>query len=263
MQLRLRNCDVSLCLHDGFDWQHTRKIIENEVKVVRRRLEKIRQLLASGQTPDESIEQAGTTLFGSIYVGAPQFSTDFDASGYLGAIGDEDLLHQDLTDTASQPTSFQSVKGRPGGSSPIPPKSKSKKPKLTRSKHARIVINLHQIRAVVKSYDLGSELASGVQVTVQDLDILDQIKTSTWKKFLTGMRSDSRGNVREAESHMVSIELKAVRPLPDNPSEEGRLKVRVFFWSSSRTLRLMLPLLFTGQDTAFEASCRPGCSRFP
>ncbi|CED82200.1 Cytoplasm to vacuole targeting protein [Phaffia rhodozyma] len=259
LKFRLRNCDVSFCLHDGFDWVHTRKTIEHEVKVVRRRLEKIRQLLASGQTPDESIEQAGTTLFGSIYVGAPQFSTDFDASGYLGALADDDLLHLDLTDTASQATSFQSIKGRPRGSSSAPSKSRSKKPKLTRSKHARIVINLQQVRAVVKTYGLGSELAANIQVTIQDLDVLDQIKTSTWKKFLTGMRSDSRGNTREADSHMVSIELKNVRPLPDNPSEEGRLKAKIL------PLRLyvdqdaldFLKRFFAFKDTRYSSSAPP------
>lgn len=233
--MRISNCDVSLLLHDGFDWHHTRKAIEDEVKSVRRRLEKIRQLLASGQTPDESIEQAGTTLFNSIYIGVPQGQADMDASGFLPVFGEEDLLDFAGGDNTSQATSFQSVKGRAvggDGASPNPSspssRSRSRRPKLTRSRHARIEINLHGIAVEMRSHPLGEEVASKVDVTVRDLEILDHIKTSTWKKFLTEMRSDSRGNVREAESNMVTVELKSVRPIKERPTEEGRLRVSTF-----------------------------------
>lgn len=231
-RLRVRDCDVSLLLHDGFDWHHTRKSIEDEIKVVRRRLEKIRQLLASGQTPDESIEQASTTLFNSIYIGAPQFPVDTDASGYLGALGDDDLLDLGTAETGSLASSFQSVRGRGDGASPSSAAAsaaartaKSKKRKLTRSKHARIEINLARIAVAVSQHPIGSELASSTEFSARDLEVLDHIKTSTWKKFLTEMRADSKGNVREAGSQMVTIELKTVRPIPDQPIEEGRLRV--------------------------------------
>jgi len=154
-----------------------------------------------------------------------------DASGYLAALGDEDLLDFAGGDNTSQATSFQSVKGRGAGgdgSSPNPSSGKSSKhrrPKLTRSRHARIEINLHGIAVEMKSHPMGEELASKLEVTVKDLEILDHIKTSTWKKFLTEMRSDSRGNVREADSNMVTIELKSVRPIAERETEEGRLRV--------------------------------------
>jgi autophagy-related protein 2 len=62
-------------------------------------------------------------------------------------------------------------------------------------------------------------------VTVRDFEILDHIKTSTWRAFLTEMRSDSRGNVRESGSNMVQVELRDVKPIPGNPSVESRLRV--------------------------------------
>lgn len=223
----MQDCDVSLLLHDGFDWHHTRKSIEDEVKAVRRRLEKIRQLLASGQTPDESIEQAGSKLFNSIYIGIPQFRTDLDTTDYLAALGDDDLLDFGGPDNTSQTTSFQSVKGRPDRASPMPPsRSRSnRRRKLTRSRNARIEINLVAVRVEFKAFAPGVEVASKLRVRCRDVEILDHIKTSTWKKFLTQMRSDSRGNVREAGSDMVTIELRNVRPIPDRADEEGRLKV--------------------------------------
>lgn len=225
LKLRVRDCDVSILLHDGFDWHSTQKAIEMEVKSVRRRLEKIRQLLASGQTPDESVEQTSTTLFNSVYIGLPRYPTDADASAYLATLGDDDLLNIDFADDTSQTTSFQSVKGRPGGSSPLPPKTKSKRKRLTRSRHARIIINLYQLRVALETSSPPSSIASSLRVTVRDLEILDQIKSSTWKKFLTEMRVDSHGNTREADSHMVTIELLNVRPAEESSREEGLLRV--------------------------------------
>ena len=223
----MRDCDVSLQLHDGFDWSSTQKAIELEVKSVRRRLEKIRQLLASGQTPDESVEQTGTMLFNSVYVGLPQYAADADAHAYLAALGDEDLLHLDFADDASQGSSFQSVKGRPSGGSPqLPAKARAKRKRLTRSKHARIVVNLSQVRIAFEAFAPSSATASSVRLTVDELEILDQIKTSTWKKFLTTLRVDGRGNMREADSHMVTVELLNVRPADDPSREECRLRVR-------------------------------------
>ena len=104
----------------------------------------------------------------------------------------------------------------------------------------------------MKSHPVGEELASKLEVTVKDLEILDHIKTSTWKKFLTEMRSDSRGNVREADSNMVTIELKSVRPIAERETEEGRLRVSSFVLRSrkfSSTLtRLLSCSRILGQD---------------
>lgn len=222
----MRDCEVSLHLHDGFDWSSTQKAIELEVKSVRRRLEKIRQLLASGQTPDESVEQTGTMLFNSVYVGLPQYAADGDADAYLAALGDDDLLHLDFADDTSQSSSFQSVKGRPSGGSPqLPSRLRAKRKQLTRSKHARIVVELTQVRLAVEVFAPTSATASSVRLTVDEVEILDQIKTSTWKKFLTELRVDGRGNTREADSHMITLELLTVRPADDVSREECRLRV--------------------------------------
>lgn len=232
LRVRLQETSVSVLLHDGYDWHHTRKSIEDEVKAVRRRLEKIRQLVASGQTSDESIEQAGVTLFNSVYVGPSQYLGGLDSSGFLGAAGDDDDLLQDFGDDTSQGSSaFLPVMGRPDragtpvSASSRPSRSAKKARKLTRSKHSRIEVSLAGIRAELTTHPVGSETASRVRITVRDLEVLDHIKTSTWKKFLTEMKSDSRGNVREAGSHMVSIELKSVRPIASQAPEEGRLRV--------------------------------------
>jgi autophagy-related protein 2 len=98
--------------------------------------------------------------------------------------------------------------------------------RLTRSKKAQIEINLTGIKAEYDLYQPQHDVASRVNTTIQSMEILDHIKTSTWKKFLTEMKSDGRGNVRETDANMVRVELVAVRPSLPSLSEESRLKVR-------------------------------------
>jgi len=81
--------------------------------------------------------------------------------------------------------------------------------------------------AELDQYCPDQPLVSRIFVTVKDLEILDFIKTSTWKKFLTDLRSDAKGNVRETDSNMVRIELCSVRPVPGHPSEEARLRAKI------------------------------------
>jgi autophagy-related protein 2 len=95
----------------------------------------------------------------------------------------------------------------------------------TRSKASEVEIEVLGLNADVDKYGDGSILASRVLATVKDLKILDHMKTSTWDKFLTSMRIDSRGNKRETDSDMVRLELKMVRPEPTLPNEEARLRV--------------------------------------
>ena len=81
------------------------------------------------------------------------------------------------------------------------------------------------LAAEFDQYRPEAAFVSRVFATIRDLEILDHIKTSTWKKFLTSLRADSRGNVRETDSHMVRVELRMLHPVPGHPSEEARLRV--------------------------------------
>jgi autophagy-related protein 2 len=83
------------------------------------------------------------------------------------------------------------------------------------------------VDAEVDRYRPGAPSVSRTFATIKDVEILDHIKTSTWNKFLTGMRSDSAGNVRETNSNMVRVELRCVRPVAEPPSEETRLRASI------------------------------------
>jgi hypothetical protein len=65
-----------------------------------------------------------------------------------------------------------------------------------------------------------------LDLRIQDLEILDHIKTSKWNKFLGYMRSS---NVpRENNASMVNLALVGLRPLLDYPEDqEHRLKIEI------------------------------------
>ncbi|KAF8602843.1 hypothetical protein BDV93DRAFT_494104 [Ceratobasidium sp. AG-I] len=227
--LNVENCDVTVRLHDGYDWEKTRVAIEQGRKAVRRRLEKIRQLLASGQVPDESVEDTHAVLFNSIYLGLQQGLDDMEPEAMMAAIDQE--LAEDGGDTATV-SSWQTFAGQgQSGVRPMhkrrPSKASGKSRRLTRSRGPRIEVCLRGLTASIDQFEPMEPTAMRALVTVRDLEILDHIKTSTWSAFLTGMAADSRGNVRETASNMVRAELCVVRPVQGASVEEGRLKAKI------------------------------------
>jgi len=219
LRLRINSGDLTLLLYDGYDWAKTRKTITEEVKEMRRRLTKIRQLVASGQTQDQSLEKTGALLFNSLYIGLEQDVDALEPGALIAAIDEE--LKDDL-EIASL-SSWQSLKPAVSSTPVRSPRVKGKR--LTRSKSPSMEFRLLGIKSEVDHFQPHEPTASRTLVTVRDVEILDHIKTSTWRKFLTELRSDSRGNIRETNSNMVRVELLSVRPIPDHPSEEARLRV--------------------------------------
>ncbi|OBZ75363.1 Autophagy-related protein 2 [Grifola frondosa] len=225
VQVRLYGFAVTLFLYDGYDWARTRRIIEEEAKDMRRKLAKIRQLVASGQTPDPSVEETNALLFNSVYIGLEHNVDELEPGALIAAI-DEELNEEVETSTQS---SWQSLAPQPTS----PPgrtssgRSRPRRRRLHRSKGPSIEFRLLGVDAEVDTYVPDAALVSRTLATVKDVEILDHIKSSTWKKFLTALRSDSRGNVRESDSNMVRVELRSVRPVPGHPSEEARLRAKL------------------------------------
>ena len=226
LKLRARQFDATLFLYDGYDWERTRRIIEEERKNMRRRLAKIRQLVASGQTPDPSVEETNTLLFNSVYIGLEHNVDELEPDALLAAIDAE--LNEDQ-ETASQsswqsfipPTSPKS----PGASKAPKPASHIRHKVSKRSKGPSIEFRFIQLSADFDQYREDPALASRALVTIRDVEILDHVKTSTWRKFLTSMRTDSKGNIRETDSNMVRVELRQVYPAPGHSEQEARLRV--------------------------------------
>ncbi|KAF9472211.1 hypothetical protein BDN70DRAFT_887253 [Pholiota conissans] len=221
--VRILDGNVNLFLHDGYDWGKTRKTIEEEVKEMRKRLAKIRQLVANGQMQEPIVEDTSAFLFNSIHIGLDQDVDGFEEPSALIAAIDEEL--KDDLETASQ-SSWQTLHP-PTYNKPRGRSTRIYGRKLTRSRMPSIEFSLAGISAEFDQFKLDDPLVSRTLVTIRDLEILDHIKTSTWKKFLTELRSDSRGNIRETDSNMVRIELTGIRPVEGNSSEEVRLRAKI------------------------------------
>ncbi|KAH9854243.1 hypothetical protein C2E23DRAFT_754086 [Lenzites betulinus] len=222
---RIHDFNVTVFLYDGYDWARTRRIIEEKAKEMRRKLAKIRQLVASGQTPDPSVEETNALLFNSVYIGLEHNVDELEPGALIAAI-DEELNEEFETNTQS---SWQSLKPQPLAS---PGRSSSRSGKahrrrLRRAKGPSIEFRLEGVDAEVDNYREDEALVSRTLVTVKDVEILDHIKTSTWQKFLTSLQRDTRGNVRESDSNMVRVELRTLHPVPGHPSEEARLRAKI------------------------------------
>jgi autophagy-related protein 2 len=188
---------------------------------MRKRLAKIRQLVANGQIQEPTIEDTSTLLFNSVHIGLEQDEDALGEPAALIAAIDEEL--KDDFDASSQ-SSWQSLR------TPNPNKSRNRPTRihgkrLTRSKTPSVEFCFMGLQTEFEQYGPEDPLVSRTLVTVKTLEILDHIKTSTWKKFLTELRSDSHGNVRETGSNMVRVELQAVHPVLGHSSKEMRLKV--------------------------------------
>jgi len=220
VRIRVHDCDVAIFLYGGYDWARTRKTIEEEVKEMRRRLTKIRQLVANGQTQDPSVEETSTLLFNSVYIGLEQDVDELEPGALIAAIDDE--LNDDVENESQ--SSWQSLRP-PSTGKPQVRSTRVHGKRLTRSSGPSIEFRLSGLDAEVDHYRPGEPFVSKTFATVRDVEILDHIKTSTWQKFLTELRSDSRGNIRETDSNMVRVELRTVHPVPNHASEEARLRV--------------------------------------
>ncbi|KAH9966770.1 hypothetical protein BC827DRAFT_1374003 [Russula dissimulans] len=218
----IRQGEVTLFFYEGYDWAATRKVIEDEVKKMKRRLTRIKQLVASGQTYDPSIDPTNTVLFNSIHLGLDQDADEMEPDALIAAIDEE--LKEDI-DTASV-SSWQSLRPTSSGR-PHVPQLRLHGRRLTRSRSPSIEIHLSGLFTETVKFVPNDEIVSRTFATVKDVEILDHVKTSTWRKFLTALRSDSRGNIRETGSDMVRIELRSVHPVPGNTSEETRLRVKI------------------------------------
>lgn len=225
VRVRVHNCDLEVLLYDGYDWPSTRKTIQEETRAMRRRLAKIRQMLADGQEYTPGADDTSALLYNSVHVGLEQDLEGMDSQEIIEVL-DKELVDDDDDETSTQ-SSWQSLRHQPtSGAPPLKP-TPSKNQPLGRAIEPSIEFRLLGADAEFDQYQPDEAFASRVLATVRDLEILDHLKTSTWAKFLTSMHSDIRGNVRETNSNMVRVELINVRPVPGNPAVEARLRAKI------------------------------------
>ncbi|PWN48294.1 hypothetical protein IE53DRAFT_370745 [Violaceomyces palustris] len=267
VRVRVQDMDFSLRLHAGYDWASTRTAVEEEAKRVRRRLQKIKQLLAEGQTPDDSVEAATSNLLDSVHMVLPTDAAEMDPTEMLKAMDDELGGDQSEVGSSSDTGTWQPLPtlGRSGGSTGLSGQKRTKKSKLQRSRKSMIDINLKGMEVEFDSCDPEQEslLVSRVAVTAKSFEIIDNVKTSTWRTFLTEMVPEGPSVKKDAAARMLRVEIRNVRSGEQEGDELKKREEEVRVRAKISPLRLHVDqdaLDFVKKFFAFKP---PGAAQIP
>ena len=224
IRVRVTDFDFSLRLHAGYDWVSTRRAVEEEARRVKRRLQKIKQLLAEGQTPDDSVEAAMSSLMESMHISLPSDPAEMDPAEMIRAV-DEGLGAPSSAASSSDAGTWQPLP-RMGSGSTGEGKGRSLS-KLERSRKSMIDFNFSGLEVEFDLLDpIEPHFASRVSVTAETFEIIDNIKTSTWHAFLTRMKVKEAAFRPSSEARMVRVELLTLRPNEKTGHADGEVRVR-------------------------------------
>ena len=219
LRLRVRDVHIIWNLFDGYDWQHTRDTIGEAVAAIEGKAieQRSRRNKRKSLDPEEEEDSViGDFLFNSIYIGIASNHDPKDLNRQINRNID-DLVSESESYATSTVSSSPSRQTRP-------PRAKSRKLRLMRSRSHKMTFELKGLSADLVVFPPGSgETQSSLDIRVQDLEVFDHLPTSTWKKFATYMHDAGE---REAGTSMVHIELLNVKPVPDLAASEIILKVR-------------------------------------
>jgi autophagy-related protein 2 len=221
LKVKVRNVHVIWHLFDGYDWHATRDSISKAVQDIEVRAAATRRPRSSSRLsprPEDDESEIGDFLFNSIYIGIP---ANRDPIELTSAINREiDDMTSETGSYATTTTMTASPTRRQSG-----PKLRQKRLRLERGKHHKMAFELKGIAVDFILFPSGSgEVESSIDVRIQDLEIIDQLPTSTWKKFATYMQDAGE---REVDTNMVHIEILNVKPVADLAASEIVLKLTV------------------------------------
>ena len=220
-QLRLREFHLIWHLYDGYDWDRTREGIADAVEQVELKMEerRSRRRVSTDRTEDEPV--IGDFLFNSIYIGIPSENDPNDLRRQINR-GIDDLA----SETESMPVS--GITRQTGLSAPghTTRRQHRRRLKLGRSKRHKVSFELKGVSADVAMLPPGTgEMVSSVDIRVRDLEIFDNVPSSSWRKFLTHDSRDVDG--REMSKPMVHVDLRNVRTLESYFASEMTVHVSV------------------------------------
>lgn len=220
LRVRVRDVHVIWNLFDGYDWQRTRDTISKaitdiEIKALNQQTKREKRRPQDQDEEEESV--IGDFLFNSIYIGIPANKDPRHLSRQISRNLDETASESD----SSAPSTVSSSPSHPSAASP----ARSKRPRLSRSKHHKMTFELKGLSADLVVFPPGSgETQSSMDVRVHDLEIFDHVPTSTWKKFATYMQDAGE---RESGTSMIHLEILNVRPIPELAASEMILKATI------------------------------------
>ena len=204
-------------LYDGYDWQSTRDAISGKVDDIKTRAEERRRDKLRTLDDDENEAVIEDMLFNSIYIG---ISAKDDPLEW------KDKINGVPNDNSSESGSYITTTTTSGNSTRRnEPKRKKKRLSFGRSKHHRMTFELKGVSGHVVSFPPDSgETQSSIDIKIRDLEVFDNMPSSTWRKFATYMYD---AGSRQKDASMVHIEMLTVRPDPELLASEFILKVNI------------------------------------
>ena len=220
LKVRVRNVHFIWNLYDGYDWQKTRDTIGQVIEDIQNKATErlARNDKRKSTDPDEEEESViGDFLFNSIYIGIPANRDPRELAHQINRNLD-DLVSETESYATSTSSSSPNRKGQ------VPRSRSSGKLRLKRSKYHKMTFELKGVSADVMVFPPDSgDSQSSVDIRVHDLEIFDNVPTSTWKKFATYMHEAGE---RESGKDMIHLEILNVKPVPTLAASEIILKVR-------------------------------------
>ncbi|KAK8239161.1 hypothetical protein HDK77DRAFT_288579 [Phyllosticta capitalensis] len=198
-------------LYDGYDWPSTRERLGQKLEEVQQRAQDRRDR----KHEDDGVGFEEDLLFGSIYITLPVHQTAQENARQINRAmkGGDDTA----SETSYATTTATGTSSRPG--------SKKVRLKLERGRHHKITFELKGIAADFVAFAPGSsETQTSIDVRVRDLDVIDHVPTSTWRKFVT---YDRDAGERPLDSPFIRLEVLNVRPVPDLAASELVIRVSV------------------------------------
>ncbi|KAK0531340.1 autophagy- protein 2 [Tilletia horrida] len=239
LRVRCSRLNITLGLYAGYDWAVTRRALEEEARRVRRRLQKIKQLLSEGQEPDDSVEQAIGSLSESVHLTLPEGADELNATNALEALrqefGDdlesEAAFRDESAETGSTASTWQAM---PTAAAKAQARSRMahsdavrRRTKLERSAQSMIDININGISVEFDAFDEEEPLSSRLSVDAKKLEIIDNIKTSTWRTFLTELLPEGRTTHRDANARMLRLLVENERTAAREQGYEAKMRLKV------------------------------------
>jgi autophagy-related protein 2 len=220
LKVSVKDVHVIWNLFDGYDWIHTRNVINKAVHDLEHKAFDRQAGLANGQVHVDEFEDEDKIddfLFNSIYIGIPANRDPQELARAINeGLADNMTETESVATTAVTATSSRTVRrGYP----------KSQRLKLRRSKRHKITFELRGVNVDMVAFPAGTgETQSSIDVRVENLDIFDHVPTSTWKKFAT---YDQDQGEREMGTSMVHLELLTVQPIAELKASEIVLRATV------------------------------------
>ncbi|KAL0085769.1 hypothetical protein F4703DRAFT_1979451 [Phycomyces blakesleeanus] len=227
LSVRIEDFDVLWKLYDGYDWIYMRDPLRSSPRrpstayssspaSVDSRSRMSREI-ATENSPSENSH----FLSHSPPYSVSEYSVSQGPASEAGFLDESTFSPSLQHDSSREETSLPDSRHRSS-------KIRSQTNRLKRrSRTAKIEIHLEGISVALDLMPDTSQTGIHLKFSIRDVEMIDNIKTSSWKKFLGYMRPDSSATPRERGSSMVDIELSGIRPVAQDPTQEFRLKVNL------------------------------------